>query len=325
MNQKHIAVIGAGQLGSRHLQALHNISEPLRIQVIDPSPTSLATAKERYESLTPAAPHVVTYSPALDSTVGTIDVAIVACNADYRRQAVEQGIASNGVRFFVLEKYLFPRREDYQAIGDLLAKNKSTAWVNCSMRTQTIYAELKQRLSGQPLEFHVNGGQYGLITNAIHFLDYLAYVTDQDEFIIDTTYLDPQPIPSKRQGFLELNGTLIVHGKKHSHGMFTCYAAGNAPIMMSFTTPTARYVTRDAEQKAFTSRQDTEWAWSEISAPVPFQSAMTAEVVKQILSDGTCSLTPYQQSAKIHLQLLEPLQEFLRSRAGINRDIYPFT
>ena len=33
---KTICIIGAGQLGSRHLQALKNVSKVLRVYVVDP-------------------------------------------------------------------------------------------------------------------------------------------------------------------------------------------------------------------------------------------------------------------------------------------------
>lgn len=324
MDHAHIAVIGAGQLGSRHLQALHAVKHPLRIQVIDPSPQSLQTAQERYESLGPSQ-HQVRYSEALDASAGQIDIAIVATNADYRRAAVETALQKNEVKFFILEKYLFNKRADYQAVHELLKKHHSQAWVNCSMRTQTIYASLKQELGGAPVDFIASGSQYGLITNAIHFLDYLAFLTDQDEFTVDTSSLDQNPIPSKRKGWLELNGTLRVYGAKHSSGTFICYPTGTAPIFMSFLTPQARYLTRDAEQKAFVAKEETNWTWSEIPAPVPFQSAMTTKVVEKLLADGTCSLTPYDLSMKLHLTLLEALHKFLHEKTDYRAKEYPFT
>jgi predicted dehydrogenase len=48
---KSIVIIGAGQLGSRHLQALRLIDEPIRIQVVDPSHESLKVAEERFNQV----------------------------------------------------------------------------------------------------------------------------------------------------------------------------------------------------------------------------------------------------------------------------------
>ena len=50
---KTIAIIGAGQLGSRHLQALVAVDFPLTVQVVDPSNEALkiATHIERLSQL----------------------------------------------------------------------------------------------------------------------------------------------------------------------------------------------------------------------------------------------------------------------------------
>ena len=48
---KNVAIIGAGNVGSRHLQALKAVDFPLSIMVIDPDLNSLAIAKERYNSI----------------------------------------------------------------------------------------------------------------------------------------------------------------------------------------------------------------------------------------------------------------------------------
>ena len=47
----NIAIIGAGQLGSRHLQGLKLAKLPIKIQVVDSSAESLAVAKSRYEEV----------------------------------------------------------------------------------------------------------------------------------------------------------------------------------------------------------------------------------------------------------------------------------
>jgi ornithine cyclodeaminase/alanine dehydrogenase-like protein (mu-crystallin family) len=42
-----IALIGAGQLGSRHLQALGLLNRPVKIEVVEPFLNSVTLAKER--------------------------------------------------------------------------------------------------------------------------------------------------------------------------------------------------------------------------------------------------------------------------------------
>ena len=49
-SMNNICIIGAGQLGSRHLQALKMVLQPLLITVVDPSSESLKMAEERYQA-----------------------------------------------------------------------------------------------------------------------------------------------------------------------------------------------------------------------------------------------------------------------------------
>ena len=47
----HCAIIGAGQIGSRHLQALCQFEKPIRVDLVDPSDESLQTAQSRFEEV----------------------------------------------------------------------------------------------------------------------------------------------------------------------------------------------------------------------------------------------------------------------------------
>ena len=45
---KNIAIIGGGQIGSRHLQGLAKLSKQFQIYVVDPDKQALSIAKQRY-------------------------------------------------------------------------------------------------------------------------------------------------------------------------------------------------------------------------------------------------------------------------------------
>ena len=83
-----IQIIGAGQLGSRHLQALSSVAEPLSIDVIDPSLDSLAIAKERFEAMPKIHTHSVNYHQEILHDLN-IDIVIVASGAKPRRKIIE--------------------------------------------------------------------------------------------------------------------------------------------------------------------------------------------------------------------------------------------
>lgn len=318
-----ICIIGAGRLGSRHLQALKAVSVPLNITVIDPFSESLKMAQERYESASGSAVHSIKYGNTFEELDKVYDVVIIATSSDVRSKVVEQLLERSTVRFLIVEKILFQKYEDYKIIGELLSKHDCRTWVDCSMRTMPFYHDLKNTIR-PPISYFAIGSQFGLITTSIHYIDLMAYLTGCYDYKLITDGLAPKLIPSKRPGFMELNGTLAAHFKDGSFGAFTCFSEGNMPVHLEIHSAHGRVISRENEQKAWSASPETEWLWQESAAPIPFQSQMTAVVIEDILKKGRCDLTPYEESSKLHLTLLEGLSAFL-SRHGQKTDFYPFT
>jgi predicted dehydrogenase len=318
-----IKVIGAGQLGSRHLQALKGVKQPLDIQVIDPSEVSLQIAKERYEAVSSENAHQISFRTSLDRPDST-DIAIVATNSDVRSKALRSLFDASKTKLLVIEKLLFNRRPDYAEIENKLAETGAKAWVNCPMRVMPIYEQIRASIAAAPISYRVTGSQFGLVTNAIHYIDHVAHLCGCSEFKLDTSGLDRNPIPSKRPGFLELNGTLVAGFADGSRCEITCYPSGTAPVMVEIFNEKNRYVVRESEGKLWHSGESSKWTWLEQAAPIPYQSQITTEVIELLLSTGDCGLTPYATSAQIHLQLLDPLLELARSRSP-EINMYPFT
>jgi predicted dehydrogenase len=322
---RSIFIVGAGQLGSRHLQALKTVPISLDITVVDPSETSLRTARERYESIPGVQTHSVRYLREVPASFDPVDIAIIPSNSDMRRQIVETLLGRGTVRSMVLEKLLFDKKNDYATVEDLLRNNEVRAWVNCSMRTMPFYAGLRTLFQGTPFTYIVTGSQFGLITNAIHYIDHMAFLSGGSRFSLDTSLLHLPPIESKRKGFLELNGTLTVRFENGCSGVLTCFPDGDLPVMVEIISAGTRLISREWERKAWIARSGEGWAWKETDAVIPYQSQMTAQVVGDILTKGTCGLVPYNESMQLHLQMLEPLREFLEGRGARKQEHYPFT
>lgn len=318
-----IKVIGAGQLGSRHLQALKGVNQPLDIQVIDPSEASLQVAKERYESVPSGQVHHISYSTSFDRTDAT-DVAIVATNSDVRRKALESLFDASDTRLLVVEKLLFNQCIDYAEIESKFAKTRAKVWVNCPMRVMPVYEQIRANIASSPISYRVTGSRFGLVTNAIHYIDHAVHLSGCEKFELDTRGLDRTPIPSKRHGFIELNGTLVALFADGSRCEITCYPTGTAPVVVEIFNEKTRYVVRESEGKLWHACESSQWAWAEQDAHIPYQSQITTEVIESLLSTGDCGLTPFATSSRIHLQLLDPLMEFLRSDSPETAG-YPFT
>lgn len=323
---KSICIIGAGNIGSRHLQALAKVSEPLLIYVVDPSSNSLKLAKSRYEEVRiPQIKHQVNYLEDLENIVSPVDVAIIATNSNIRSLVTKKLLEQISVKHIIFEKILFDKFDQYEEIRKLLSEKNSKAWVNCSRRIMPFYRNLKEEVQNQKIQYVVSGSQWGLASNAIHLIDHIALLTNCYDFEVNTTYLDPKPIESKRKGFLELTGSIIVRFKNGSCGFFTCYPTGNTPQIMQVFSEKYRCLTLETEGKSYTSRSDSNWIWTLETTPMLYQSEMTNQVVSSLLNFGSCDLTSFELSSKLHVALLEPLLKFINQNSKKKYDSYPFT
>jgi len=323
---KSICIVGAGNIGSRHLQALAKVTTSLLIQVVDPSTDSLATAKNRYEEVTKAkAQHKINYLQKLEDVTSPIDIAIIATNSNIRSLVTKRLLDQIPVKYIIFEKILFDKYEQYGEMQKILSEKTIKAWVNCSRRTMPFYKSLRNEVKNQKIQYIVSGSGWGLASNAIHLIDHIALLTDCYDFEVNTTYLDPKLIESKRKGFLELTGTLIVHFKDGSFGSFTCYPTGDAPQIMQVFSEKYRCLTVETEGKSYISKPDSNWTWALETTPMLYQNEMTNQVVSSLFKGGDCILTSFDLSAKLHLSLLEPLLKFLNKNSKEKFGSYPFT
>lgn len=323
---KSVCIIGVGNIGSRHLQALAKITDSLFIYAVDPSTDSLKMAKSLYEEVhIPEIKHQVKYMQDLDSISFPIDIAIIATNSNIRSLVTKKLLDKTSVKYIIFEKVLFTKSEEYGEMQTLLSQKKCKAWVNCSRRTMPFYTKLKDDVKNQKIQYIVCGSNWGLASNAIHLVDHIALLTNCYDFEVDTTHLDKKIIESKRKGFLELTGTLNLYFKDGSIGSFICYLGGNTPQTMEIISQNFRCLTLETKGKSYISSETSEWKWEYKDTPMLYQSGMTNIVISSILKNGSCDLTTFDLSSKLHLNLLKPLLTFVNQHSKKQYNYYPFT
>ena len=86
---KNIVVIGAGQLGSRHLQALSKVNVQTRIEVVDPFADALEVARARFNEM-PSNSNIsgINFYSSLSELSSHVDLAIIATNSDIRAEVI---------------------------------------------------------------------------------------------------------------------------------------------------------------------------------------------------------------------------------------------
>ena len=314
VDQKKILIIGAGNLGSRHLQALKTVKFPLNISVIDPNKNSLDIAKERYNSIKSGISfHSINFYENIPPICEKIDLAIIATNSDVRKKVVVELLSKVEVKFIILEKILFQNLEDYDIIDELFRSNGTKAWVNCPRRIFPIYQKGRDLFQGEKPYFKVSGSNFGLMSNIIHFIDIMAYITQTTDFSLDVSNLIPELKSSKRSGFNELNGEIRVNFKSGSYGLIHCLPTGSLPIIHEIYSGTKRLIIKETEGDALFYDNNSEMKWTHLDAKFMYQSQITTKIVEDLFLNNICELTSYNESKKLHISIFKPILNYMNS------------
>jgi predicted dehydrogenase len=323
---KNILLIGAGQLGSRHLQALRSLPEAMKFTIVDPSPQSLKVCEQRYHDKVPGADHQIEFVESLDAVKEReFKLAVVASNSDVRFQILKDSIGRLKIENMLLEKILFNKIEDYEKALHIVKSSGTAAWVNFPMRMQKVYYDLKAELAGQPFTYRVTGSNYGMITNAIHYLDHAVFLNSDPEFVVDTAGLDRKLFESKRRGFFELSGSLTFNFKNQSRLQVECDSEGTSPVLIEIFSNKMRFISKENENKYLICRAP-DWKWAEHDLGFLYQSQLTDRFATEILQGREPKLTRFDEACSTHLGMIKPVAALLQTELGYREAAqFPFT
>ncbi|MGB3947102.1 MAG: hypothetical protein WBM13_03900 [Bacteroidia bacterium] len=323
----NIAIIGAGQLGSRHLQGLTTIQMPAKIYVVEPNMASLKLAEERYKEMevNPLITELKLLA-TIDELPETLDLVIVATNANIRSSVTKSIIAKCQVRNFVFEKVLFQKEEDYLEIAELLKQRNIKAWVNCTRRLFNDYRLLKELFSkNQSIFFSVIGGDWGLGCNGIHFIDFLAFITEDYDIELSAEFLSPVLLESKRKGFKEFTGTLMGKQKNGSTIILNSEPFYSGNMLMTIRGNHTIVIVDEAKGKMNIAMEHTGWKWEEKNIGIEYQSQLTGAIADEIVITGRCGLTKFEDSVKLHTPFIRVFLNFYNSISSEKLEVCPIT
>lgn len=197
----NVALIGAGNIGQRYLQAMLSEGFDYDIYVIDPNQSSLEKAQE----IAGNSLKNIEFLNDVQELPDTIDCAAVTTTSIVRKEAIQRLMKQRHVRNLILEKFLFPYEGDYEEVKQLLDEKGCGSWVNCTRRAQISYKKLKEAIADyESMQVVISGSNWGLGCNAIHFLDLILYLADDSGLEIEIDGLKNEIIESKRDGYLSL-------------------------------------------------------------------------------------------------------------------------
>ena len=322
----NIALIGAGQIGSRHLQGLKHINQSCNIQLMDINESALQIAQQRFDEVqSDGFIGTVSYLTTLSALEGDLDLAIIATSAKYRASIVHELLSKLKVKNIILEKVLFQSIEDYYTIETALTKFNINAFVNCPRRYFSDYQLIKKELlHSDNINMTVHGTNWRLASNGIHFIDLFQFITGES-VKLNIDGLNPKIIDSKHEDLIEITGVLSgVSESKHCLSM-TCVNGDNIPLLVEIYSNTKRFVIQESIKGAIKIQSESLNGYWEESAFAPiYQSQLTGTIVEDILQ-GNCKLAEYKDSMPIHIEFIAAVNNHLSMILNKKVSVCPIT
>lgn len=302
---KKILLIGCGNIGFRHLQALcvSDMAGEIDLTVIEPNADHHTRITDEL-ARTPVGQSRLL--GALPDSREQFDLAIIATNADVRRRVFDDLADKHDFAAIIFEKVLFQRIADLDAVAARL--DGVAAYVNCGRRGFPGYQMLRETLDGDvPVDYTVTGQHYALASNAIHFLDIAACLNASPLVSLDASGLDAAGAESKRAGYVEIFGTLrgqLANGAKVS---LTCAPGETLSLDIKLVGADLTGEVHEAAAKATIIRdgvvEDLAFETRHVSG-MPY-------LYETLLQGKGCLLPTYAESAAQHRLLLSAMNAHL--------------
>jgi len=334
----NIVLFGAGKLGSRHLQALSQVKiKNTNLYVVDPNPKSLEVARERFDEMK-SNNHIISVNyiqNVNDLITKEISLAIIATTSDHRKSVINLLCSNFKVQYLLLEKFLFQDKNSYYETEKQLENAGITTWVNCPRRHHDFYNDIKSQLSDMRLlQVDVSGPHWSLATSSIHFIDLIAFLTNEKSYEIQHTDFGDSYVPAysiitglRESKYIEFYGSIKGKFKDSASFNFTCHEIDNTPLVINLKTNKGDIMIFEEFNKCFFNLLDEDKLISnfEKSFVIPYQSELTNLIAEDIILKGESKLTSYKESKDLHLPLLESYLSFLSGIKNTEVKICPIT
>jgi predicted dehydrogenase len=327
MHESTILLVGVGGIGFRHFQSLTEIRVKAKLILVDINQEALNNAEEYYKTISNDN-ITIEYSTTINSFSENIDLAIIASSSLARRSIIEEILQKATVSYMVLEKFLFPKKEDFLAIGSLLEEHNIKTYVNCPRRMNPGFVKLKERLQGKAhIDVFVTGSQWGLSCNAIHAIDIIDYIIDASAEILSCTgaLLDKKIIESKRKNYVEFTGSIIGNIGSKANFLIESMDSGEKPLCIYIMTDDTTYLISETAQRLDIIDNAGHSGIQQIEFPTVYQSRLTSLVAESLIHTGTCDLTTYDRSCELHLPLLNIFLQKINEEKEEQTDLCPIT
>lgn len=321
---KKIIVVGCGNIGSRHIQALTNLPFETNIAVVDPSIESQKMAQIRLKEIDyDHKKHEFQWYMSIDELEQkSYDLAIVATTAINRLPILEK-LLELGNSKLVIEKMVCQSVKEYEKLLDMLKKFKAEGWVNTNLRYFSSWQKIKEQInSSKPVHFSVIAPNISALgTNAIHYLDLFSWLINDYEVNLHGEFLINKLFPNKRgRNLVEFAGTLIGTSSRDSFASITFLPDVKIPTTINIINGDKHLLINETNQKItnLVNNDIQEFKYEHVSST-------SKDIVVDIITKNNCQLTTIKNSFYLHKEIINTFNNHIEKLTNRKIECCPIT
>ena len=317
---KKILLVGCGNIGSRHLQALVKIPYETEIEIIEPNIDAQNLAKSRLNE-SPFEESLFRIKWSTIDNPKTYDLVILATPSKNRFELIKT-LVNAGNRRFLVEKMVCQSKQEYEFILSLINSTDSKAWVNASRRYYDSYQKIKNQFDhNSQIHIYVNTGNLGLGSNAIHFIDLFSWFIENEDFTLNGDFLNNEIQENKRGiEYKEFSGMIIGKSTKNSTITLNFSQNEGLPLYVSFFQNDKSFLIDETNEILFDHNSEKKTKFL-----VEFQSTLTTKIVKDIFEHDKSLLPTLEESKIVHYELFRIFNSHIKKITDMEVEKCPIT
>lgn len=323
--KKTIALVGCGNLGSRHLQAIAKLPHELQVEIIEPSNDAQKLAKSRLEEIQYNKKlHKYSWYREIQELTNVPDLTIVSTKAIGRAKLLCQ-LADVGHTRFLIEKMVCQSNDEYEIIVSKFQEKNAKAWVNTSRRYFISYQKLRQYFGDSKI-FHMSvtsSNVSALGTSAIHYMDLFAYFTGEYKIKMNGDLLLNEIFPNKRgSNLMEFAGTVTGMTNNGSRLTLSFLPSDRLSTIVNIIAPNKHIMIDETNQRIFDL---VDFKNKELSFENELVSSITTKIASDILQKDCCDLTTLEDSQVLHNEIFKMFNAHVEKVTGKHVELCPIT
>lgn len=297
----NVIIIGTGNIGKRHIQAIHSVSQVEHILCYDIDASSCKSVinfcKEQHIS-----PHRIQLMDAWNDVYSSITsrtIVIVATIAKGRSRIINKVMLKKPMAI-IAEKPLCQNMSEYKKVIAQSRHMQVPVYINFARHMYECYKEIKRSISGNDEKLFTARFSGGMACSGIHMFELATWLLGIKKYSL-LWAKNTRTYKTKRKGYFDFNGEIMIRGDNGSTCFFSALKqSGQCSVEITYRD--SGFTVNEMPRKMIVVH-NSDMAVKEIS--ITPTSKITDLVVKDIISHRTPLLPNIDQSLIAHSILFD--------------------